>query len=187
MTSPPQDAGDEGACAGVDQEPATDIYANQGWTPDDPAISGEQSTGGVRDKVFQAIISGDDAWDITDRVLAALSAPVDNPPTCQACGGEIEGWTCQSCARLFRENPSGALVMDPVDKGEAVALLEGWGENWVVAKGRLTPSESLYGCQLMVGTDVVAEGEGATLLEAVNAAFDSGDLEPPALQGGSNA
>lgn len=71
------DAGDEGACAGVGQEPATDIYANQGWTPDDPAISGEQETGGVRDKVFQAIISGDDAWDITDRVLAALSAPVD--------------------------------------------------------------------------------------------------------------
>jgi len=31
---------------------------------------------------------------------------------CQACGGRIEGWTCQVCARVFLENDAGALVMD---------------------------------------------------------------------------
>lgn len=30
---------------------------------------------------------------------------------CQACGGRIEGWTCQVCARVFLENDAGALVM----------------------------------------------------------------------------
>lgn len=44
---------------------------------------------------------------------------------CQACGGRIEGWTCQGCARTFRENDSGVLVMDtaPPPVGEGV---RGW-------------------------------------------------------------
>lgn len=41
-----------------------------------------------------------------------------NPPlggdeakvVCQACGGSIEGWICQGCDRVFRENDAGNLV-----------------------------------------------------------------------------
>jgi hypothetical protein len=32
--------------------------------------------------------------------------------TCQDCGGHIEGWICQSCAREFRENDAGNLVFE---------------------------------------------------------------------------
>lgn len=32
--------------------------------------------------------------------------------TCQDCGGHIEGWICQSCARQFRENDAGNLVFE---------------------------------------------------------------------------
>lgn len=32
--------------------------------------------------------------------------------TCQACGGPIEGWICQSCDREFREDDTGNLVFD---------------------------------------------------------------------------
>lgn len=38
--------------------------------------------------------------------------------TCQKCGGEIQGWTCQGCGQVFRENDAGNLVFDAM---EAVA------------------------------------------------------------------
>lgn len=31
-------------------------------------------------------------------------------PTCQKCGGEVQGWTCQECGASFRENDEGSLV-----------------------------------------------------------------------------
>jgi hypothetical protein len=40
---------------------------------------------------------------------------------CQKCGGEIQGWTCQGCGQVFRENDAGALVFAPM---EAVAWRE---------------------------------------------------------------
>jgi predicted oxidoreductase len=40
---------------------------------------------------------------------------------CQKCGGEIQGWTCQGCGQVFRENDAGALVFDAM---EAVAWRE---------------------------------------------------------------
>lgn len=40
---------------------------------------------------------------------------------CQKCGGEIQGWTCQGCGQVFRENDTGALVFAPM---EAVAWRE---------------------------------------------------------------
>lgn len=32
--------------------------------------------------------------------------------TCQACGGEVQGWICQGCGRTFREAESGSLIFD---------------------------------------------------------------------------
>jgi hypothetical protein len=34
---------------------------------------------------------------------------------CQKCGGEIQGWTCQGCGQVFRENDAGALVFAPME------------------------------------------------------------------------
>jgi hypothetical protein len=62
---------------------------------------------------------------------------------------------------------------------ECHRLLDVWGDNWIIAKGRLTEAEPPYGCQLMVGDTVAAEGEGATLLDAIRQAF--GDPEAPAI------
>lgn len=48
--------------------------------------------------------------------------------------------------------------------------------NWIMAKGRLNPSEPLYGFQVLQGTDVVlAEGEGNTPDEAIAAAIRKGE------------
>jgi hypothetical protein len=49
------------------------------------------------------------------------SEPVRQPLACQKCGGEIQGWTCQGCGQVFRENDAGALVFAPM---EAVAWRE---------------------------------------------------------------
>jgi hypothetical protein len=34
---------------------------------------------------------------------------------CQKCGGEIQGWMCQGCGQVFRENDAGALVFAPIE------------------------------------------------------------------------
>jgi hypothetical protein len=34
---------------------------------------------------------------------------------CQKCGEEIQGWTCQGCGQVFRENDAGALVFAPIE------------------------------------------------------------------------
>lgn len=53
---------------------------------------------------------------------------------CQKCGGEIQGWTCQGCGQVFRENDAGALVFDAMEAvawREKVARLiepDGWRE-----------------------------------------------------------
>ena len=44
-------------------------------------------------------------------VLVGREEPVARA-TCQDCGGHIEGWICQSCAREFRENDAGNLVFE---------------------------------------------------------------------------
>lgn len=69
----------------------------------------------------------------------------------------------------------------PAVAGEAVALriLDGWGENWIIAKGKLTDAEPPYGAQLLVDDLVVSQGEGQTLLAAVEAAFYGGDVDRP--------
>jgi hypothetical protein len=45
------------------------------------------------------------------------SEPVTQPLACQKCGGEIQGWTCQGCGQVFRENDDGALVFAPMEAG----------------------------------------------------------------------
>lgn len=41
-------------------------------------------------------------------------------PHCQKCGGQVQGWTCQSCGAEFREDDNGRLVFSrqPADTGE---------------------------------------------------------------------
>lgn len=49
----------------------------------------------------------------TLRALSAAPRPIgegDAWARCQKCGGEIEGWICQSCGQEFRENDAGDLV-----------------------------------------------------------------------------
>lgn len=61
----------------------------------------------------------DDALDLADDILALLSArPLalggqqGVQERCQRCGGEVQGWLCQSCPAEFRENDDGHLVFD---------------------------------------------------------------------------
>ena len=49
--------------------------------------------------------------DLEAEIARLRSAPIPWA-TCQACGGAIEGWICQSCDREFHENDKGGLVMD---------------------------------------------------------------------------
>ena len=51
-----------------------------------------------------------------------MTQPHQIDRACQKCGGEIQGWTCQGCGQVFRENDAGSLVFDAM---EAVA----WREN----------------------------------------------------------
>jgi hypothetical protein len=55
-------------------------------------------------------------WNFRHAPMEAVS-----PAYCQKCGGEIQGWTCQGCGQVFRENDAGALVFAPM---EAVAWRE---------------------------------------------------------------
>lgn len=51
----------------------------------------------------------------TLRALSAAPRPIgegDAWARCQKCGGEIEGWICQSCDQGFRENDAGDLIFD---------------------------------------------------------------------------
>ena len=50
-----------------------------------------------------------------------MTQPHQIDRACQKCGGEIQGWTCQGCGQVFRENDAGALVFDAM---EAVAWRE---------------------------------------------------------------
>lgn len=67
--------------------------------------------------------------DVYGPRLAALSAGTVGPERlesrCQHCGGEIQGFMCQSCPATFHENADGYLVFDDaagtVGGGEAVA------------------------------------------------------------------
>jgi hypothetical protein len=71
------------------------------------------------------------------------SEPVRQPLACQKCGGEIQGWTCQGCGQVFRENDAGALVFAPM---EAVAWrwrVDGVGP-WIAHHGSDKPSFSMY-------------------------------------------
>jgi hypothetical protein len=44
---------------------------------------------------------------LQDALIPRHEAPA---PTCQKCGGEAQGWTCQVCGASFRENDDGSLV-----------------------------------------------------------------------------
>jgi hypothetical protein len=44
--------------------------------------------------------------------------------TCQKCGGEIQGWTCQGCGQVFRENDAGALVFAPIEAGTSLQKMQ---------------------------------------------------------------
>ena len=65
----------------------------------------------------------------------------------------------------------------PTQKADPLAMLERWGENWIAGKGQLTDAEPPCGVQLMVGENVVAEGEGETFLAAVKAALSTSAKE----------
>jgi len=79
------------------------------------------------------------------RIVQALyAAPPPTAPTeiavnrCQLCGGEIQGWMCQSCPATFSENEDGWLVLDP---RSAPTPSEGepfmWGAEWEGGCGRM--------------------------------------------------
>lgn len=53
----------------------------------------------------------------------AGAAYEESTATCQACGGEIAGWLCQSCPAEFRENDDGALIFDWEATGEVADFL----------------------------------------------------------------
>lgn len=60
---------------------------------------------------------------------------------------------------------------DPDKLRVAREALEATGLNWIVAKGKLSDEEPPYGCQILDGETVVAEGECSTLSGAVEAAL----------------
>lgn len=62
-----------------------------------------------------------------DAALTPKEAPA--APTCQKCGGEVQGWTCQGCGASFRESDGGALVFNH----EAPAAT-GAGERELIAR-----------------------------------------------------
>lgn len=71
------------------------------------------------DELMKGDTSQYDAFNKADRILALLSArPLalggqqGVQERCQRCGGEVQGWLCQSCPAEFRENDDGHLVFD---------------------------------------------------------------------------
>ena len=64
--------------------------------------------------------------------------------TCQKCGGEIQGWTCQGCGQVFRENDAGALVfatMEAVAWREKLAVVEAIQAFYLIDWNRLDAEE----------------------------------------------
>lgn len=134
----PGDQGDEGTadcpdCDGigkVDVEPArpsptpaADVVRSQ---PDDPTeemiqaalevdFDNEDERGAVINLWHVMIAAAPPAAD-ADRARIAVEAH------CQRCGGEVQGWRCQSCPAEFREDDDGHLVMTaPSDALEGAA------------------------------------------------------------------
>ena len=63
-----------------------------------------------------------EAADAIERLAAPMEAV--SRTYCQKCGGDVEGWSCQSCDQEFREDDAGNLVFDddePSPAMEAVA------------------------------------------------------------------
>jgi len=77
-------------------------------------------------------------------IVPLSAAPPPTAPTeiavnrCQLCGGEIQGWMCQSCPATFSENEDGWLVLDP---RPALTPSDGepfmWGAEWEGGCGRM--------------------------------------------------
>lgn len=52
--------------------------------------------------------------EATRALVAAMQPGWRDKPHCQSCGGEVQGWTCQGCGLMFRENEFGRLVAEPL-------------------------------------------------------------------------
>lgn len=54
-------------------------------------------------------------------------------PSCQLCGGEVQGWTCQACFALFEEDAEGRLVLDKeaMAQPSSFAPIPAGSEVWV--------------------------------------------------------
>lgn len=72
---------------------------------------------------------------------------------------------------LFDKSVWRPLYTHPAPDALRVAELEATGLNWIVAKGQLSEDEPPYGCQIMDGEEVLAEGEDVTLSAAIEIAL----------------
>lgn len=142
--------------AGVDGglTPASEVFDLIAEEANDPIIAVLRRAGtpdAVLIEAAYAIIA-----DRKDRAAPA-SPPAETgegAPTCQACGGEIAGWLCQSCDKDFKENDAGHLVFvsdedfaQPVSpsEGEAVDVMWRWTESGTDTDGDPKKFTGQYG------------------------------------------
>lgn len=113
-----------------------DIIAYRVVSPTPASAKGEEPD---IDHAFQALENfrsyGYGIWSVgaaIDTLKAALQPQPSQQAgtegdklTCQVCGGEIQGWTCQGCGRTLRDNPEGHPVFDagPNEGGNLFAPL----------------------------------------------------------------
>lgn len=72
-----------------------------------------------------------------------MTQPHNIDRACQKCGGEIQGWTCQGCGQVFRENGVGVLVFAPMEA--AAWRFEEWGhahQDWLLRLTHDRPVEN---------------------------------------------
>jgi len=118
----------------------------------------------IEQEIYEAFGLGhhsDAANDAAARVFALYAQPSE-----QTGGGGVEEVDDLSCISLAREPNS-------------LDLLDRWDDNWVIARGRTRPDEPLFGVQLLIDEEVVAEGEAETLSEAILAALTTPEVVKP--------
>jgi hypothetical protein len=105
-------------------QPVSNPYrfaAEIAWLQEAARYFSNRPTGGEDAAHWSNVYNAENANKIASRLdaLSSRPAPMEAVPArCQKCGGEIQGWTCQGCGQVFRENDAGALVFAPM---EAVA------------------------------------------------------------------